>query len=192
MVETPNLTARQAQYFATMRASLEASTGKSLAEWVAIARTCPETAHRARLAWFKAHHGLLQNRASLVLGEAFGGAKAWRDPDSLITALWTDAGSRRIYEAIDVAAQALPGALRTARKGYTAWSRTYQFAAARPLKGGGVRLGLAVAPDSAAGLEPPKSEPWSERLKSRLDVPSQDDVDSRLRRLLEAAWSGAD
>jgi hypothetical protein len=191
MAETPNLTERQAQYFATMRASLESSTGKSLAEWVVIARTCPETAHRARLAWFKSHHGLLQNRASLVLDEAFGAAKAWRDPDSLITVLWTVAGSRAIYEAIDAAALGLPGALRTARKGYTAWSRTFQFAAARPLKGGGVRLGLAVAPDSAAGLEPPKSEPWSERLKSRLDVPSPDAVDTGLRSLLEAAWSGA-
>ena len=152
MAETANLTQRQAQYFATMRASLESSTGKSLAEWVEIARTCPETAHRARLAWFKAHHGLLQNRASLVLDEAFGGAKAWRDPESLITALWTDAASRAIYEAIDAAAHALPGTLRTARKGYTAWSKTFQFAAARPLKGGG-HAGAWPWIRSAAGLE---------------------------------------
>jgi hypothetical protein len=191
MADAPNLTQRQTRYFATMRASLEAATGKRLAEWVEIAKTCPETGHRARLAWFKQTHGLLQNRASHVLDEAFGGTKAWRDPDALIAALWTDAGARKIYATLDAAAQSLPGTLRTARKGYTAWSRTFQFAAARPLRGGGVRLGLAVVPDTAASLEPPKSESWSERLKSRLDLSSPEDVNARIHALLEAAWTGA-
>ena len=59
----PNVTPRQAQYFAAMAASLERDTGKSLDEWVAIAKTCPEAGHRARLKWFKVTHGLLQNRA---------------------------------------------------------------------------------------------------------------------------------
>lgn len=191
MADAPNLTQRQAQYFQSLRAGLKSASGKTLEEWVEIARSCPETTHRGRLSWFKHHHGLLQNRASLVLDEAFGGPKAWRDPDALITALWTDDGARKIYETLDAAAGRLPGVLRTARKGYTAWSRAFQFAAARPLKGGGVRLGLAVSPDASAGLGPPKSESWSERLKARLDLASPAAVDDRVKALLEAAWSGA-
>jgi hypothetical protein len=187
MAETPNLTERQARYFAALRASLEKATGKSLAEWVEIAKTCPESTHRTRLAWFKRAHGLMQNRASQVLSEAFGSSSAWRDPDALIEDLWTDADARDIYEAIDGAALAAPGVLRTARKGYTAWSRTFQFAAARPVKGG-VVLGLAIAPDPAAGLEPPRSEPWSERLKSRLALSATGQVDDTLRARLQAAW----
>ncbi len=66
-----NLTARQQKWFASVRASLEKETGRSLAEWVKIAQSCPETGHRARLKWFKDHHGLLHNRASHVLSEAF-------------------------------------------------------------------------------------------------------------------------
>ncbi|HEY2177389.1 MAG TPA: DUF4287 domain-containing protein [Caulobacteraceae bacterium] len=191
MTEIPNLTERQAKYFASMRESLEKATGKSLAEWVEIASTCPETTHRARLAWFKQTHGLMQNRASQVLSEAFGSSSAWRDPDALITALWTDPHARKIYEAIDAASLALPGALRTARKGYTAWSRTFQFAAARPVKGGGVVLGLALRSDEAAGLAPPRSEPWSERLKSRLALSAPSEVDGALRGKLQEAWNGS-
>jgi hypothetical protein len=187
MADIPNVTERQAQYFAAMRASLEKATGKTLAEWVAIARTCPETTHRARLAWFKTRHGLLQNRASHVLDEAFGSSSAWKDPDALIAALWTAAAAREIYQAIDDAALPLAGALRTARKGYTAWSRAFQFAAARPVKQS-VVLGLALAPDAATGLEPPRSDPWSERLKSRLVISAPGEVDDALRAHLAAAW----
>jgi hypothetical protein len=183
-----NVTERQAKWFASVRASLETSTGKTLEEWVAIAKTCPETGHRARLKWFKETHGLLQNRASYVLDEAFGSSMPWREPDSLIDALWPDAGSRSIYEAVDAAAQALPGTLRTARKGYTAWSRTFQYAAARPLKGGGVMLGLALTPDADPALEAPKNESWSERLKARVRIETPDAVDGRLPALLKSAW----
>lgn len=188
MADTPNFTDRQAKYFATLRASLEPTTGKRLEEWVAIARTCPETAHRARLSWLKQHHGLLQNRASYVLDEAFGSTKSWNDADSLIDALWSNAACRSLYEAIDVEARALPGAIRTARKGYTAWSRQVQFAAAKPLKDGAVMLGLALPPDASPGLDAPRSESWSERLKSRLMVNSTSEVRDRLPGLLRAAW----
>lgn len=188
MVQPPNVTERQAKYFASLQASLQATTGKSLGEWMAIAKTCPETGHRARLKWFKNRHGLLQNRASYVLSQAFGESSAWDEPGALIDALWTTPSVRAIFEAIDVMAQRLPGSLRTARKGYTAWSREFQYAAARPLKGGEVVLGLALPPDPTRCLEAPRSEPWSERLKSRVRLSAAEDVDERLADLVNAAW----
>jgi hypothetical protein len=188
MAEHSNVTERQAKYFASMRASLETTTGKSLAEWVEIARTCPETKHRARLKWFKETHGLLQNRASLVIDEAFGSTKPWSEAETLIEDLWAEPTSRPVYEAIDRLAMKAPGAVRTARKGYTAWSRTFQFAAAKPLKGGGVMLGLAITPDADPALEAPRSESWSERLKARIRVESVAAADERLAELLKLAW----
>ena len=161
-----NLTERQAKWFATIRDGLERETGKSMDAWVAIARTCPETKHRARLKWFKDTHGLLQNRASMVLGEAFESRMAWSEPEALIDHLWTDPAARAIFDAVRSAALALPDTIETARKGYTAWSRKVQFAALRPKKGGGAVLGLAVPPDD--GLEPAKNEGWSERLTAKV------------------------
>ena len=184
-----HLTPQQQKWFASVQAGLERDTGKSLAEWVAIARTCPETKPRARLAWFKETHGLLQNRATYVLGEAFGSTMAWDDPDTLIDALWTDPGQRAIFEAVRAKAAALPDTIVGPRKGFTAFSRKYQYAAAKPLKAGGVVLGLAVAADAGPGLEPRrKSETLNERLLSTLTLASAAAVDEGVASLLKAAW----
>ena len=179
-----NLTERQAKWFATIRDGLERDTGKSIEAWVAIARTCPETKHRARLAWFKSTHGLLQNRASLVLDAAFESQMGWSEPSSLIDALWIDPASRAIFEGVRAAATALPDTIETARKGYTAWSRKVQFAALRPRKGGGAILGLAVPPED--GMEPAKNEGWSERLTAKV-VLEHSTMSSTLKSLLARA-----
>jgi hypothetical protein len=184
----PNLTERQARYFAAMRASLERDTGKSLAEWVAIARTCPETKPRARLRWLKDNYGLLQNHGSHVLSEAFPPEVSWRDPDKLIALLWTDPAATAIFQALDAAARKPKEVIQTARKGYTAWSRQFQFAAARPVRGGAVMLGLALAADASPRLEAPKNEGWSERLRARTLITAPVAVDAAIEALLHAAW----
>lgn len=187
--DADHLTEQQKKWFASVRAGLEAETGKSLAEWVAIARTCPETKPRARLKWFKETHGLLQNRATYVLSEAFPPETGWDSPDQLRDALWTDAGQRAIYEAVRETVEALPEIVVGQRKGYSAWSRRYQFAALRPVKGG-ARLGLAVEPAADPRLEPAKAnEGWSERLKSAVVLTAPGEVDANMAALLEASWS---
>ena len=186
-----NLTERQRKWFATVREGLERDTGKTMAEWVAIALKCPETAHRARLKWFKDTHGLLQNRASQVISEAFGSKIAWSQPETLIDSLWSDAASRAIFEAVNARATAVPSVIRTARKGYTAWSRQVQFAAMRPIKGGKAMLGLAAPPEINRRLAARGSEPWSERLTSRMALESPAAVDDAVAILLRAAWEKA-
>jgi len=66
-----SLTERQARWFASVNEGLERETGRDLADWAEIARACPETVHRERLAWMKAAHGLEQNRASMVLNVVY-------------------------------------------------------------------------------------------------------------------------
>ncbi len=188
-VDTEYLTKQQKKWFASVRDGLQRETGKSLAEWVAIAKTCPETAHRARLKWFKDNHGLLQNRASYVLSEAFPPAVGWDDAEALRAALWTDTGSRAILEAVEKLVLTLPDVIVGQRKGFSAWSRKHQFAALRPLNGGRARLGLAVAPD--AGLEAAKNEGWSERLKAAMVLEAPKDANKRVAGLLKAAWEAS-
>jgi hypothetical protein len=183
----PHLTERQRKWFASVRAGLERNTGKTMDEWVAIARTCPESGHRARLVWMKDNHGLLQNYASQVLSAAFETGMSWQEPEKLVAALWTDPTAKATFEALDAASMGLEGAIRNPRKGYTAWSRKVQFAAARPVKGGKLMLGLAVAADGSR-LEAPKNESWSERLKARTLLSSPAEVDGEIAALLRAAW----
>jgi hypothetical protein len=184
----PALTPRQQKWFASVQASLERDTGKTLAEWVAIARRCPETKERARAAWLKDHYGLLQNRAMHVLSVAFPPEASWQDGDKLRDALWTDPASRAILEAVETSAAVLPDVITGQRKAFTAFSREFQFASIRPVKGGKAVLGLALSPDADPRLQAPKNEGWSERLKSKLPLESPAEVDASVGALLKQAW----
>jgi hypothetical protein len=182
------LTERQKKWLASVEASLQRDTGRTLEEWVAIARTSPETKPRARTAWLKEHYGLGVNRAALVLAAALPPEAGWDQPDKLRAALWSNPAARRIFETLEPAVTALPDVVTGQRKGYTAFSRKVQFAAARPLKDGGVMLGLAVEPENDPRLEPSRNESWSERLRARLRLSGPDDVDVSLAALLKQAW----
>jgi hypothetical protein len=186
---TEHLTERQKKWFASVRAGLARDTGKSLEDWVAIAHACPETTPRARQAWLKAHHGLGINRAAYVLSEAFPqGGMGWDEPDALRAALWTDPASTAILRALEAAVADLDGLVTGQRKGFTAWSRDVQFAAAKPVRGGTALLGLALTPEASPRLSPPRTESWSERLKARVALASPAEVDNEIRALLKAAW----
>ena len=182
------LTEQQKKWMASVRASLETSTGKTLDQWVTIAADCPEIKPKARQKWLKDHHGLGQNYALLVLGEvARRSGQPLRDPDAMKSSLWSDPKSAAIARALQVRVDALPGSITGQRKTYTTWSRNFAFAAARPLKGGAVRLGLALAPDASARLVPCEKEGWSERLKSVVVLESPDQVDDHLAGLMASA-----
>jgi hypothetical protein len=173
-------TERQKKWFATARRTLERETGKTWEEWAAIARTCPETTTAARKTWLIEHHGVPSGKAMMI---AHG---AWDQPVDLADALWADPASRAILAAVDAAMGKLPQVVRGQRKSFTAYSRTFQFAALRPVKGGTALLGLALEPDD--GLRPPKRESWSERLLSTLPLASPGEVDARVEGLLRKAW----
>lgn len=183
------LTERQQKWFASVRASLEKTTGRTLEDWVALARTCPETAPRKRTAWLKAEHGLGVNYASYVLGEAFpSDAPGWDDPAALKAALWSDPNARATLEALEAVAGRTGGVTTGQRKTYTAWSRTVQFAAARPLKGGRALLGLKLEPDASPRLSAPtRKESWSEQLTVTVELASPKEVDAEIERLFRAA-----
>ena len=184
-----HLTDRQKKWFASVREGLERETGKSLEDWVAIARTCPETKPRAQLGWLKQHHGLGQNRASYVLSAAFPSERmTWDKPEEARAALWVDPASKAILEALEAAVAGFDDLVTAQRKTYSAWSRQFQFAAAKPVKGGAAVLGLAVAPDASPRLLEPKNESWSERLKAKVPLASPADVDDDIRALLKAAF----
>lgn len=188
-VET--LTERQKKWFASVEASLERDTGKTLAEWVAIAKTCPETTSGKQSAWLREHHGLGVNRAAHVLSVAFPKEMSWDDADALRAALWKDPAGTAIFEAIEAAVSGFDGLVSGQRKGFSAWSRNFQFAAVRPIKGGRARLGLCVPPDADPRLEAPKNEGWSERLKAAVTLDSPDQVDETLKALLRKAWDAS-
>ena len=186
-----HLTERQRKWFASVEASLERDTGKTLPEWVAIARACPETTPGKRTGWLREHYGLGVNRIAHILSEAFPAEAGWDDPAALRAALWKDPASTAILEAVEGAVRDFPDLVAGQRKGFSAWSRNFQFAAVRPLKCGKARLGLCVTPDADPRLVAPKNEGWSERLKAALTLKGPQDVDAALKGLLQKAWDAS-
>jgi hypothetical protein len=189
MPDPGSLTERQQKWFAAVHDGLERETGRTLAEWADLARACPETAHRKRLAWMKAQFGLGQNRASLVLNTAFPPEASWSNPGALADALWADPAARAIRDLVQDAAMRLPDVLVGQRKGFTAFSRRFQFAAVKPGRGG-VLLGLAIRPDGHDGLEPAGRDGWSERLLSRIVLREGEKVPA-LGGWLREAWEAS-
>jgi hypothetical protein len=184
-----HLTERQKKWFASVQASLERDTGKTLAQWVEIVRRdCQETKPGKRVEWLKAHYGLGVNRCAHILGEAFPSESGWDEPEALRKALWTDPASTVILEAVETAVADFPGLVTGQRKAFTAWSNQFQFAAIKPVRGGTALLGLAVTPDASPRLSAPKNESWSERLKAKIALASPAEVDDALKALLKAAW----
>jgi hypothetical protein len=180
------MTAQQKAWMASIKENLVKETGRPLEEWAAIARTCPETKHRARLAWMKAEHGLGQNRASVILNLAFPSDTGWDKPDALADMLWVDPALQTIFEAVKAEMMTLPDVVIGQRKTYTAFSNAFQFAAARPDKGA-LLLGLAVEPDANLGLSAPKRAVWSERLKSEARLNAAGDL-APLKTAIRQAW----
>lgn len=74
------------------------------------------------------------------------------------------------------------------RKTYTAFSRKVQFAAVRPLKGGGAILGLKLDPETSDRLSlPRRKESWSERLVCVVEIGDAEGVDNEIVRLFALA-----
>ena len=189
MADNP-LTEQQRKWMASVRASMEVTTGRNLDQWVEIARSCPETKPKARQKWFKDTHGLGQNYCMLVLSElARRSGESPRDPDVLRKALWSDPGCAAIATALQAGIDTLPGAITGQRKTYTTWSRSFAFASARPMRDGQLRLGLAVPPEADPRLQPATNEGWSERLKSTLVLSTPGDLNEDLMKLLRTAWA---
>jgi hypothetical protein len=187
MPDPASLTERQQKWFASVHEGLERDTGKTLAQWAEIARRCPESAHRKRLAWMKAEYGLGQNRASMILNAAFPPEAGWAAPDTLAEALWRDPAARAIHDAVKRAVLALPDVVVGQRKGFTAFSRKLQFAAVKPVRQQ-VLLGLALDPGVDALLQAAGKDGWSERLLSRVVLGDAGEVTPAIADLLRRAW----
>ncbi len=185
------LTEQQQKWFASIIASMQAETGKTLEEWVEIAKAGPEASHHKRVKWFKAEHDLGQNRASIVLRHAFPNQDPEASSDATRKTLWKDANARAILEALEARLAGWDGLVSPQRKGYTPWARKFTFASAKPIKGG-VLLGLAVPASSDARLTASRGkEGWSDRLTATVMLTDIDEVDDGLEDLLKDAFDAS-
>jgi len=190
--DTRGLTERQQKWFASVQASLERDTGKTLDDWVKLAKKCPETAPKKRSDWLREKYGLGVNRAAHILHAAFPAeGPSWGDPDALLDALWKEPAGRAIYDAvIAMVKKDLPDDVIVGpRKTFVSLARKIQFAGVLPARGGKAELGLPLLLTESKRLTPMKSRPWAEKHSAILLLESPMDVDAEVRRLLKLAYA---
>ena len=183
---------RGQKWFKGVEANLEKATGRKLAEWVKIAKTCPHEKPNDRLKWFKEKYGLSAARASVVVEQAFGkNAFGWTSPDELVDNLFAKsfAPQREIYDAVAANFTKLNGAILSPRKGYVALYRLRQLGAIKPSKEG-LLVGLALSkyPKSKKLVEV-NNLGGGERNKKALLLATVKDFDAEAKALLKDAWA---
>lgn len=176
-----------------MIANLQEKTGKTLAEWVSLARASGADKHGAMVKHLKAEHGLTHGYANLVAHEALQSAAAHSDDADLVAQQYggKKAGLKPIYEQLVQAIQGFgPDVELAPKKAYVSLRRNKQFGLIQPSTASRVDLGLnlkGVEPDGA--LE--ASGSFNAMCSHRVRLSSPDDITPELMDWLRQAYEAA-
>ena len=180
---------------ATMVANMKSKTGKTLEQWLAIAKKTGAEKHGQIVKALKTDHGLTHGYANLVahkLLKSDAGSKAEGGTD-LVAAQYAGpkAGLKPIYDAVIKAARSVGKDVEIApKKTYVSLRRNKQFAIVQPSTRTRVDLGLNLKDEKAAGrLE--KSGSFNAMVTHRVRLEKPADVDKDVIAWLKKAWAEA-
>ncbi len=176
----------------TMIRNLEAKTGRSLSDWVVLARGTGLGKHKAMVDSLKADHGLTHGYANLVAMTALKSADE-PEGEALVDAQYgaAKAALRPLYERIVAHVRSLGPDVEVApKKAYVSLRRTKQFALLQPSTAARLDIGLNLK-----GVEPSgrleASGSFNAMCTHRVKVQADSDVDAELLGWLQDAYSRA-
>jgi len=177
---------------ATMIANMKEKTGKTLAQWIAIAKKSGEEKHGGVVKYLKSEHGLTHGFANLVahkyLKSDAGSASADTD---LVAAQYAGpkVGLKPIYDAVIKAASALGKDVEVSpKKTYVSLRRNKQFAIIQPSTKTRVDLGINLKDTAPAGrLE--ASGSFNAMVSHRIRLENPADVDKDVKAWLKKAYA---
>jgi len=179
---------------ASMIANLKEKTGKSLDEWVALARMSKLAKHGEIVAHLKGKHALTHGYANLVAQTALKSDGAGEPSgEDLVGAQYAGAKAalRPIYDALIAAIRALGSDVEISpKKAYVSLRRSKQFALIQPSTADRVDVGINLK-----GVAPTKrleaSGSFSAMVSHRVRLESATGVDAELKSWLKRAYDGA-
>lgn len=178
---------------ATMIANLEANTGQSLSEWIALARNSATDKHGAMVKWLKSEQGLTHGYANLVAHETLRTAAQHAEAEDLVAAQYSGkkAALRPHFDALIATSKGLGKDVEIApKKAYVSLRRSKQFALIQPSTASRLDLGLVLKGESAGGMIEPSgsfSAMCTHRIRLPVDVPISDEALAALKRAYDAA-----
>lgn len=173
--------------------NLPARTGRTLAQWAALARRQGPAERKERVAWLRRAHGLGGATATLIAFAAEGRRphEEYADGDALVDAMYAGkkAGLRAVHDAALAAARRLGRDVEpSARKTYVSLVRRRQFGAIQPSAADRVDLGLVLPGVRAQGRLEATRTVGGGRVTHRIALRAPRDVDAEVRRWLKAAY----
>jgi hypothetical protein len=176
----------------TMIANYPEKTGKTLDEWVAIARASGLAKHREILNLMKDKYGMTYGYANLVAIKTLEGA-APPASDDLVEMQYSGdkAGLRPIYAALIAAVSGFGSDVEAApKKAYVSLRRRKQFAIIQPSTAARVDVGINLKGIAAGGrLE--ASGSFNTMVSHRVRLSALDEVDGELLAWLKQAYDQA-
>lgn len=177
---------------AKMIANLEANTGKSFSDWIALARGAGQAKHGQMVAWLKAEQGLTHGYANLVAHKAMASDAGSQDGEDLFAAMFVGpkAAIKPAYDKAAAFVEGLGSVEFAPKKGYTSLRRTKQFGLLQPSTKDRLDIGLALKGVEPAGrLEAAGS--WNGMVSHRIRIAAPDEVDAEVEGWLRQAWERA-
>ncbi len=179
---------------AFMVENLKEKTGKSLDDWLKVARSCGHTKHGEIVKHLKEEHGLTHGYANLIVHKALASdAGSAADEADLVEAQYVGAKAalRPIYEALLTLVRKFGKDVEVApKKAYVSLRRNKQFAIFQPSTATRLDVGINLkgAPTTAR-LE--ASGSFNSMVSHRVRVASLQEVDAELAGWLRQAYDAA-
>jgi predicted transport protein len=177
----------------TMIQNLQEKTGKSLAEWVVIARGTGIAKHKELLNHLKAEYGLTYGYANLVTLKAMEKDEQPKEGDDLVTAQYAGAkaGLWPIYEALIKAVSQFGDDIELApKKAYVSLRRKKQFGIIQPTTATRVDLGINLR-DMPPANRLEASGSFNSMVSHRVRLSKVADVNEELIGWLRQAYDAA-
>lgn len=177
---------------ASMIANLQAKTGKSLDDWLVLARASGQAKHGALVSWLKSAHGLTHGYANLVAHKAFASDAGSSGEADLMEAMFAGpkAAMKPAYDKVAAIVSGLDGAEFAPKKGYVSFRRNKQFGLAQPSTKDRLDLGLTLKVVEPSGrLE--ASGSWNAMVTHRVRIASVDEIDAQVEGWIKQAWAAA-
>ncbi len=177
----------------SMIANMKEKTGKTLEQWLAVAKKSGEDKHGQIVKHLKAEHGLTHGFANLVAHKHLKSDAGSANEGDLVAAQYAGpkAALKPIYDALVKAASACGKDVEIApKKTYVSLRRKKQFAIIQPSTKTRVDLGINMKDEPAKGkLE--ASGSFNAMVSHRVRLESPGDVDKDVKAWLKKAYQAS-
>lgn len=157
--------------------NFEASSGRSMDEWVALTASSGLDKHGQIVAWLKSEYGIGHGNANLVALTFLRGSDA-PEGDALVDAIYSGpkAGLRPFHDRVIETARGFgPDVQLAPKQTYVSLRRAKQFGMVGPASGGRLEVGFNLKGEAPAGRLEPATGMCTHRV--RLSDPSEFDAE---------------